>query len=340
MSSMVPHGSAQALEASTVATKNGGAAERGASVPASHIAEITLRLALGLILVVAGLVKFYDQGGTSGASAVPEIARRAVIAQFEILLGGWLLVIGFRPRFVFALTSLCFAVFACAAAYHYGAGEASCGCFGHVKVKPKWMLLADILAVLALLAHAARRGTRAGKTAAIASFICVWIVALLGSGFVGASRNAADMNAGDTLEPAPRVVLRPETWIGKRFWLADYIQGGGGLLKGRWLVLLHRRDCPRCAAVKKRLDEVGAQRGRRRFAFIEIPANAHGSARMTSPGNDILHLSLNPSRRWYGETPAIILLSAGVVEAAFDDERSDPPRRAAQDGATGAGWFE
>jgi hypothetical protein len=42
-------------------------------------------------------------------------------------------------------------------------------------------------------------------------------------------------------------VLEPANWIDKELPILDYIDIGGPLMKGTWLVLLYHHDCPDCA---------------------------------------------------------------------------------------------
>jgi hypothetical protein len=69
--------------------------------------------------------------------------------EFELLLG-LLLVSGILPRLTWASSLVCFGGFALVSLYKALSGDASCGCFGRVPVKPWYTFALDTASVLAL----------------------------------------------------------------------------------------------------------------------------------------------------------------------------------------------
>jgi Protein of unknown function (DUF1573) len=112
---------------------------------------------VGVLLLAAAALKTYGafRGLVSplGAFASPWV--QFALVQAECLLGVWLLS-GWYPRGAWAATMLTFAGFAAISAYQGRIGQASCGCFGALSVKP-WYTFGLDLFVLAVLGFARPR---------------------------------------------------------------------------------------------------------------------------------------------------------------------------------------
>ena len=124
-------------------------------------------------------------------------------------------------------------------------------------------------------------------------------------------------DAGEIIGNGKIVVLKPETWIGKRFPLLDYIDIGEKLKEGRWFVVLYHHDCPDCQAVLpkcERLSRTLVERGEAtQVALIEMPPyNDFGD----SPGfkrTPYVLARLSDTKEWSVETPLQLILQNGVV---------------------------
>ncbi len=124
-----------------------------------------LRLALGALLVVAGVLKAHDGAALTASSiAGYRILPAAFVAPlgvalpyFEILLGGYL-VTGLFTRVAALVASAQFAVFSAAVASLVVRGiPADCGCFGSgVPTPPSWGHVAADVGLLLLAALVAR----------------------------------------------------------------------------------------------------------------------------------------------------------------------------------------
>ena len=111
-----------------------------------------LRIVLGSILIVAAGLKCYQLGSGPVAESGLLTSRwfLILVVEFEFLFALCLLV-GVCRHLVWMGAVACFAVFACVSCYKAVSGDASCGCFGAVRVSAWWTFCSDAVALLALL---------------------------------------------------------------------------------------------------------------------------------------------------------------------------------------------
>ena len=248
------------------------------------------------------------------------------VVDFEVVLGVWLLLIGFTPRAVWKLTVVWFAALACGAAWKGFSGASSCGCLGLViSVNPWYMLAADVIAGAALIAWRPLRATLRANRRAVA---CRWGLALpVMAAAVYASlclpRATAHLsNEGSIVGDGGIVVLYPNQWLGEPFPLIDHIEFDGQLDHGQWVVVLFRRGCPDCRRVIEKwatLAGLGSDViGRPNVALVEVPPFAEDDTPLTSYGRSFAIGKLTGSREWLVATPVEITLSKGIVKQSRD----------------------
>jgi hypothetical protein len=107
------------------------------------------------------------------------------------------------------------------------------------------------------------------------------------------------------------LLLEPDTWSGKPFWLADHIDIGDRLKQGEWLVVLYHHDCSVCARAIRDLEQRarGGQRGQ--VALIEVPPL---QAQPDLPRAGFVYGRLDSDGpQWFVTTPVMIHLTEGVV---------------------------
>jgi len=111
-----------------------------------------LRVAVASLLLVAAVLKAQQLATEPVADNSLLTYRWALIAQveFEIALGLWLLS-GLYRRLAWAVATTCFVGFCGVTLYKGVTGEASCGCFGRIRVNPWYTLLLDVSVVILLL---------------------------------------------------------------------------------------------------------------------------------------------------------------------------------------------
>jgi hypothetical protein len=127
-------------------------------------------------------------------------------------------------------------------------------------------------------------------------------------------------DAGEVIGDGRIVVLEPETWIGKRFPLLDYIDIGDRLAEGRWFVLLYHNDCPDCRrAIRNLSRKMTPGRDNPRVALIEVPPYGNANAKIRLSETSFVHGRLRDEREWFVVTPAHLELNAGKVVPTSPD---------------------
>ena len=156
-----------------------------------------------------------------------------------------------EPTWAAALA--CFTLFTGVSFFKALSGYATCGCFGRVPVNPWYTAILDLTIVLSLLRWRPRGQERPFSVnlrqlpVQVAVVFAFWLVVGLPAGYAMGSYTPPTLSdTGVFIGDSKIVVLEPEMWIGKRFPLLDYIDIGGKLKDGNWLVLLYHYDCPKC----------------------------------------------------------------------------------------------
>jgi hypothetical protein len=279
------------------------------------VSRALVPVSLSLLLLTAAFLKGYELY----AAPLPEASvwgsrtLRIAAVEAEGFLGLWLLsgVWGSRARWA-ALVA--FHVFFTLSLSRALAGEASCGCFGPVPIDPRWTAALDLAAILALWRWRPpeRSGWPVGAHCLrVAAVPILFLLVGVPGGLVLAGR-WPEMDAEGS-----RVVLRPETWVGRRCPLLPYADIGDELSNGRWLVVLYRHDCPHCREVIPLYEakaRAAADSDARRIAFLAVPP--HGTPLWKfAQGSSCLQGRLTESKEWFGSTPAVVRLQDGVVQA-------------------------
>lgn len=253
--------------------------------------------------------------------------------EFELALGIWLLS-GLFKKAAWLTVLLCFSAFSLITLYKGITGAESCGCFGTVHVNP-WVTLfvIDIPSVIALLVFrpvlSLKRKAESIRTLiqefftplpSIPQFTITTCLALL---ILGVTTPILAFN-----EPAKITssyeVLEPETWVGKKLPILEYIDIGKQLETGTWLVLLYHHDCPDCAAAIPKYEKMARDfAGNEAFlqiALIEVPPYGQGQVSRNSscvPGR------LADTKDWFVTTPAVVLLTDSQVTYALEEKAPD-----------------
>jgi len=152
------------------------------------IVALVARVAIGVLLVLAGAIKLHDgAGSTASAIAAYRLLSPAVIAPLgialpfvELVLGAYL-VAGFQTRAAATIAALQFVVFAAAVGSLVVRNiPADCGCFGSaLPTAPSWGHVAADFGLALLALGVARAGS--GRFS---------VDRLLGDGFEGTERRA------------------------------------------------------------------------------------------------------------------------------------------------------
>jgi hypothetical protein len=287
-----------------------------------------VRVALGLLLLTAATLKAWQlaTGPVLSRGILDSRWLLVGVVELELLLGLWLLA-GLLPRPTWAVALGCFSVFACVSLYKALAGQSSCGCFGRVQVNPWYTCGLDSAVVASLLrwrpdgvaprasrdpceVGTGRRPLRFGALGILAVFPLAGPAAAY---MMGSYVDTTLSDAGDITGDGKAVVLDPERWPGKRFPLLPFIDIGGKLEKGEWLVMLYRNDCRKCQQALQDLPRMVCQSHASRVALIEVPPHANPEGPVDCRGVTITWGVLSDTLEWFGETPVVLRLNNGVV---------------------------
>jgi hypothetical protein len=237
----------------------------------------------------------------------------------ELGLGIWL-VCGLFRKAAWLLAVLCFGLFIAVTLQKGLTGQASCGCFGRVKVNP-WITLSviDIPLFLGLVVFRPTGykllpppwpSAKYFFGVAIPTFIAFSIIIP-----VLVLKKPADVT--DT-----HVVVKPAEWIiqaqNHQAWsMLKHIDIADSLQENLVIVVLYNTECDTCHKAILLYDQMGrdmaANMDAIRFAFIEIPPYAKDADDIVPVGTPCLRGKLNSSKKWYMLTPLVVLLQDGIV---------------------------
>jgi len=271
---------------------------------------------------------------------------RAGEISVEVGLGLWLVIGGFR-RAAWWTTLGCFCCFVCIALYKSLSGAESCGCFGAVKVNPRYTLVLDIGIVAALLwargGHprskvpdaeigGVRRKPRRwpfGEIPRASLAAALGLVAGVGVWYFQPRATQAGVSG---LEHAGKwLVLAPEKWLANRFPLVGEIDIGPQLARGQWIVVLYHADCDTCrkaipvyAALEAGSRNLESGRGREdpgtRVCYVEMPPYANAADDPLRGIEGIIRGRLSDRHEWFATTPVVVEMSDGLIVRAAAGE--------------------
>jgi len=142
----------------------------------------------------------------------------------------------------------------------------------------------------------------------------LWLLVALPVTFAMASYADTILSeAGDIIGSGEIVVLKPDTWVGKRFPLLGYIASSDELKRGTWLVLLYHHDCPKCRRAIGDLKRISDTLGAEQVALVELPPYHRAVQAFHFGGIKVVHKHLDDAREWFVESPVGVLISEGFV---------------------------
>ncbi len=285
---------------------------------------------VAVILLTASALKTHELATrpTAETDLLTSRAFLVVVLECELVVALWL-VSGFLPRLARAVALACFLCFFTVALYQAGRGEASCHCFGTVRVNP-WFTAALDAVVIGLLVHwRPLRFERGDGLTLKISGSCLFLFVIAGA-TAGLTMNgdapAEIDNDGEFVGDGKVISLDPERWVGKRFPLLKHIDIASELDWSRWIVVLYRRDCPVCRKEIIRFEQMAQASilnpGSPRIALIEVPPYSGES--IVTPDTPCALGSLRKDKNWLVETPVIFSLEDGyVLQSRFALRRED-----------------
>lgn len=118
------------------------------------------------------------------------------------------------------------------------------------------------------------------------------------------------------------VFLMPETWIGEPFPLADYIDAGRKLRKGKWTVLIYNHKSPTANNMLDKCEQLArdsaARKDAMKVALIEAPPLGRGGPMPATPGVPCLIGRLGEAQNWVVGKPVLVVLENGIVARIGD----------------------
>ena len=271
---------------------------------------------LGVLLLTAAVLKGWHLLTEPVANSHIWSYRplRILTVELELALAIWLLS-GLFKKAAWLAALLCFSAFSAITLYKTLTGAASCGPFAPLHINP-WITLSAIhIPAVTALAVFRPKGQRLFVRPPIASF-----AAASSAGIVILTVTAAVLAYNEPAEVAsPYEILEPETWVGKKPPILDYINIGSRLKKADFLVLFYHHDCPDCRKKIRECEQIAhslTPHGSLQVALIEVPP--YGKRAAQNNASCFTGRLLN-SKEWVISTPAAIVLSKGVVVSASGD---------------------
>lgn len=292
-----------------------------------RIANRIITVVTGLVLIVAAVLK------THQLLTEPIISKGfwesweffLIQIPLELGLGIWL-VCGLFRKAAWILAVLAFGLFIGVTAYKIKIGAESCGCFGRVKVNP-WITFSaiDIPLFLGLVIFRPKGlkllpppwpSARHFFGVAIPTFIAFGIIMP-----VLIFNKPPDKT--DKYE-----VIHPAEWIGEaqnhREWsMLKHIDIADSLRSNIVIVVFYSNECDTCHKAIPLYDQMARDMAGNedslRFALIEIPP--YDSKQSLVPADTLcLRGKLYSSKKWYMQTPVVVVLKDGLVGKAWEGE--------------------
>jgi thiol-disulfide isomerase/thioredoxin len=292
------------------------------------IANQIVAVVAGLVLIVASVLKIHQ------LLTEPIISKGfweswlffVIQIPLEMGLGIWL-VCGLFRKAAWMLAVLAFGLFIAVTLQKGLIGAESCGCFGTVEVNP-WitLLVVDIPLFLGLVIfRPLRLKLLPPPWPKAAHFFGVAIPTFIAFGII--------MPVLIFNKPPDKTdkyeVVRPSEWISearerKEWSMLKYIDVADSLRKNIVVVMLYSDECETCHEAIPLYDrfsrDMAGNEDSIRFALIEVPPYASGRDSIVPADTSCLCGRLDSSKKWYIQTPLVVLVVDGVAVKFWEGE--------------------
>jgi hypothetical protein len=314
-----------------------------------------VRLAVAGLLLTASALKCWQLATAPvvGTSLLDSRWLLMATVEFELFFGIWLLAnIWAKPTWAAALA--CFGLFTCVSVCKALAGYATCGCFGAVQIWPGWTAGMDLAIVLLLLRWRPSassplppgEGKGEGDNAFVphtrptVAVLVTWLViGMPVAVMMGRYTETMLSDNGEIIGYGKSVILRPETWIGRKFPLLSFIKDyperlrsderplHERLVDGKWIVVLFRHDCQKCTDALPRYAELARRlsfepRGPS-VAMIEVPPYGKDRSLLLPLRKFCAIGRLTQDKDWFVDTPMVHNISDSIVTGRVSREADD-----------------
>jgi hypothetical protein len=187
-----------------------------------------------------------------------------------------------------------------------------------------------VTAVLFFLPAARLSANSAGETpapqtpVAARSMVQLTLAGVVAIALAGWSvvREPAQLAPDGSVDPDARfVALKPDTWVGSRLPLLDYVEASADLSRSAWLVVLYRPDCDHCQKLLPKLvDRLGDGAGGYRLALIDTSSQTEPSS---AAALGVVYGRLPATKQWLVTPPVGIRLVDGQVRKILDRQALD-----------------
>lgn len=274
---------------------------------------------LGLVLLAAALLKSHEFVVSSALES--RIAGGRALAFVAIMVEcilGLSLLSNLYTRPLWWCATCVFTLFSVVSFYKAISGYGSCGCFGKLPVDPWWTFTFDCLALTLLLATRSRASESRVYLRPYRPIIgsaLAFGAAVVGTSFLLAPESS--LAAIQESEPGSLVILDTEQWVNQPFPLYEFIDDADEIKQGNWAVLLYHHDCPICqSAIDELRQLLSASEFSKRFpriAFVAMPPFDNATQPEKATLTAWIERQLSPSREWFVEAPALIVIRDGIV---------------------------
>ena len=308
-------------------------------------ASTIVRLAVAALLLVAAGMKVV-QISTEPANNCGELSCRwqgIVETEAEILLGLWLLS-GLAADYSRAMATIAFGAFAVITCYKGIKGDASCGCFGKMEIRPWYTMALDLVVVAGLLVFrpiAGRPpappagGDSESKPVARPGKLPWWTVAFAVVALLAVAATAWPMLVyrparqaldGKIVGGGPVLIDATDlnNWLHRPLPLlmGNWLECDANLRQGEWKLILYRSSCKACRRELAERDKQArdVQRAGRpvTVAVAELPPGAPPGENAVAADSPLVRAKLKFPPAWFVHTPVLIRIQNGmVVNAEF-----------------------
>jgi thiol-disulfide isomerase/thioredoxin len=258
----------------------------------------------------------------------------------EFGLGIWL-VCGLFRKVAWLLGTIAFGGFTVVTSHLVLTGASSCGCFGTVQVNP-WITLCAIdipLFVLLLIFRPKDEKFLPPPWPSAQHFFSVAIPTFTFLGILVPvlifNKPPEQTEKYEVIHPSQWATVKPvnpaaieanelnKVPAARQWPLLKSIDVADSLRQGIVVALLYHHDCPDCAEAIPQYDKISKEMGSGstiRFAFIAVPP--YGTAEQDPVPADTKCLTgkLDASKKWYFQTPVVVLLQDGAVVKSWEGE--------------------
>jgi thiol-disulfide isomerase/thioredoxin len=292
-----------------------------------RIANRIITVVAGLVLIVASVLKIHQ------LLTEPIISKGfweswlffLIQIPLELGLGIWL-VCGLFRKAAWMLAVLAFGLFIVVTLQKGLIGAESCGCFGRVKVNP-WITFSviDIPLFLGLVIFRPKGLKLLPPWPKAAHFFGVAIPTFIAFSVI--------MPVLVFNKPPDKTdkyeVVRPAEWISearnhKEWSMLKHIDVADSLRSNIVIVVLYSTECDTCHKAIPLYDQMGRDMAGNedsiRFAFVEIPPYASEKDNIVSVDTPCLRGRLDSSKKWYVQTPLVVVVQDGVAVKFWEGE--------------------